>query len=201
MRCFLRFFTFSQSIFSTKMNLLHHNSDTRTNDIKRWKTTINSSLWRIQFNFFFFVIVCSSSCVNILRQSIFFVFEFAINQNASINKNSKNSNSRSLKQHTFAKSISFCCFCFVLKNRSFHHINLQISLASIEIKILNKIFTKFSFSSHIYIFFLFAHFLFSIYFFTFIAFAMKLSTSIMIKQIFESQSMNFFAMSIDKKIE
>ena len=56
----------------------------------------------------FFAILCQSS----MRQHSISVSEFAVNQNASINKNSKNLNSRNLKQHTFAKSISFCCFCF-----------------------------------------------------------------------------------------
>ena len=46
------------------------------------------------------------------RRQWFSVSESAANQNASINKNSKNSNSKNLKQHTLAKSISFCCFCF-----------------------------------------------------------------------------------------
>ena len=32
------------------MNLLHHSNDTRANDMKRWKTTINVSLSRSQFN-------------------------------------------------------------------------------------------------------------------------------------------------------
>ena len=70
----------------------------------------------------------------------FFVSKFAINQNASINKNSKNSNSRSLKQYTSAKSISFCCFRFWL----FWDINRFIILIckyfSYQFdKILNKI--------------------------------------------------------------
>ena len=79
-------------------------------------------------------------------------------------KISKNSNSKNLKQHTFAKSILFCCFCFcfVLKYRSFHYINLQIFSRS---KFSTKFSTRFSFSSHIFIFFLFAHFLFSNLFF------------------------------------
>ena len=92
------------------------------NNMKNWRIKINVNLLFNQFN--------SSS-----SQS--FVSKFAINQNALINKNSKNLNSRNLKQYTFAKSISFCyCFCFICsKNRSFHHINLQMSFASIEIKI------------------------------------------------------------------
>ena len=94
---------------------------------------------------------------------------FAVNQNASINKNSKSSNSRSLRQHTFAKSISFC-LCFVLRNRSFHHTNLQMSSRS-----------RFSFSwSHIFTL-VFSHiFCFRIYLFTSIASVLNLSASTMV---------------------
>ena len=87
---------------------VHHNNDTRTNDTKRWKTTVKVSLSRNQFNSSFSQSFVRRQCVIFLL----FVSESAINQNASINKNSKSSNSKSLKQHTFAKSISFCCFCF-----------------------------------------------------------------------------------------
>ena len=112
-------------------------SDTKANDTKKWKTTINMNLSRNQFNSFFLqIFVCLSVC----RQHVIFRI-FAINQNASINKNSKNSNSRNLKQHTFAKSISLCCFCFclILKYRLFYYINLQIFSRS-------KFSTRFSFS-------------------------------------------------------
>ena len=52
----------------------------------------------------------------------------------------------------------------------------------------------------IYLFFFFSHiFCFRIYFFTFIAFVLNFFVFVMIKLIFESQSTNFFAMSIDKK--
>ena len=83
--------------------------------------------------------------------------EFAINQNASINKNSKNSNSKSLKQHTFAKSISFCCFFvrkidrfIILICRYFRDQNFQ---------------QDFHFRFRIYFLFSFSHFLFSHLFF------------------------------------
>ena len=56
-------------------------------------------------------------------------------------------------------------FFFCSKNRSFYHINLQISFASIEIKILNKIFI---FVISYFLFSLF--FWFRIYLFTFIVF-------------------------------
>ena len=101
-----------------------------------------------------------------------------------------------MKQYTFAKSISLCCFyfCFVreidrfiiLICRYFRDQNFQ----------QNSHFDCFD------IYFVFAFFfLFRIYFFTFIAFALTFSTLIMIKQIFELRSMNFFAMSIDRKNE
>ena len=55
-------------------------------------------------------------------------------------------------------------------------------------------------SRRIYLFFFFSHvFCFRIYLFTFIAFAMEFSALIMIRQIFESSSTNFFAMSIDRR--
>ena len=78
--------------------------------MKRWKTTINVSLSRNQLNSFFLQIFVD---LLVCRQHVIFRI-FAVNQNASINKNFKNSNSKSLKQHTFAKSISFCCFCFCI---------------------------------------------------------------------------------------
>ena len=52
----------------------------------------------------------------------------------------------------------------------------------------------------IYLSFFFSHiFCFRIYHSTFIAFVLRLSASIVIRLIFESQSTNFFAMSIDKR--
>ena len=78
MRCFLRFFTSSQSILQTKMNLLHHSSDTRANDMKRWRTTINVSLSRNQFSSSssqFSVVVNAS----IFCQLFFLVSESAVN--------------------------------------------------------------------------------------------------------------------------
>ena len=50
----------------------------------------------------------------------------AANQDAPINKDSKSSNPRSLRQHTPAEPIP-PCLCFVLRNRPFHHTNLQVS--------------------------------------------------------------------------
>ena len=184
MRCFFRFFTSSRST-SMKMNLLH---TTIRKQMTR-KDEKQQSMW-----------IChavNSVCffhrfLFINRQHVIFRI-FAVNQDASINKNSKNSNSRNLKQHTFAKSISFCCFCFclILKHRSFHYINLQIFSRS-------KFSTKFSFS-WFYIFCFRIFFCFRIYFFTFVAFVSKFFVSTMIKLISESQSTNFFAMSIDRK--
>ena len=115
--------------------------------------------------FVFFAIVCSIvNAINILSNE-FFCSESAVNQNAPINKNSKNSNSKSLRQYTLAKSISFCCFCFcfcfrfVLRHRSFRHTNLQISSRT-------KFSTKFSCSqlSHIFFVFVFASFVSHLFF-------------------------------------
>ena len=55
--------------------------------------------------------------------------------------------------------------------------------------------------SRIYLLSSSSHLLFCIYLFTSIAFALKLSASVMIKQIFELSSMILFAMSIDQKKE
>ena len=119
---------------------------------------------------------------------------FAVNQNASINKNSKSSNSRNLKQHTLAKSISFC-FCFVLRNRSFHYIDLQISSRSrfsfkIFILVIAYIY------SHLLAHFLFSHLSFHVY-------RSHLLWVFQLQQwfvtIFTFQSMIFFAISIDRK--
>ena len=89
----------------------------------------------------------SSSQSFVRRQYVNILFnnfpcsESAINQNASINKNSKSTNSKSLKQHTFAKLLSFCCFCFCLAREIDRFLILIIKclLHSIEIKIFNKI--------------------------------------------------------------
>ena len=51
----------------------------------------------------------------------------------------------------------------------------------------------------IYFLFSFSHFLFSYLFFTFITSVLNLFAFVMIKLIFELQSTNFFAMSIDRK--
>ena len=127
-RCFVRFFTFLFNQYQ-KMNLLHtSNTKAMTWRIEKWICyTIKST--RFLCNRLFVV------------NDRFFVLKFAINQNASINKNSKNSNSRSLKQHTFAKSISFCCICFWLFWEIDRFIILICKYLSHQLdKILNKIF-------------------------------------------------------------
>ena len=127
------FLHFSQST-SMKNEFITYN-DTRANDMTRRIENIESiDLLFSQISSFF-----SQSFVR--RRQWFSVSESAVNQNAPINKNSKNSNSRNLKQHTLAKSISLCCFCFclILKHRSFHHTNLQIFSRS-------RFSTRFSFS-------------------------------------------------------
>ena len=132
MRCFLRFFTSFAVNTSMKDESITSQQRYESNNMKSWKTRVNMSLSHSQFNSSSSQIsVCSSA----RRQCVVFSI-FAVNQNASINKNSKSSNSRNLRQHTFAKSISFC-LCFVLRNRSFHHINLQIfSRSKFSFKIL-----------------------------------------------------------------
>ena len=133
----VRFFTFSQST-STKMNLLH----TTIRKQMTWKNEKQQSM-RICctiksirfFRNFLSVVDASTFC---------FDSKFAINQNRSINKNWKNSNSKNLKQYTLAKSISFCyfCFCFCRAREIDRFIILicKCLLHSIEIKIFNKIF-------------------------------------------------------------
>ena len=140
-----------------KMNLLH----TAIRKQMTWKNEKQQSMWichAIKSIRFF-----TNFCLFVCRQHVLFRI-FAINHDASINKNSKNSNSKNLKQHTFAKSISFCCFCFclILKYRSIHYINLQIFSRS-------KFSIKFSFRLlwHIYsvfvLVFLFSNLFFHVY--------------------------------------
>ena len=78
----------------------------------------------------------------------FSVSESAINQNAPINKNSKSPNPRSLKQHTFAKSISFCRFCFCLAREIDRFIMLICRYLShrSRLKFSTRFSTRFSFS-------------------------------------------------------
>ena len=131
---------------------------------ERWIYYITAAIreqmtWRVEehevnwfatqsIQFVFFAVVCSSSMrqYSVIDLS---VSKSAVNQNASISKNSKDSNSKSLRQHTSAKSISLCCFCFCSRNRSFHHTNNQISSRT-------RFSTRFSFSTSSHIFFVFA---------------------------------------------
>ena len=132
------------------MNLLH-------NDTK-------AMIWKVETSIFY-------------RRQMISVSESAVNQNASINKNSKSSNSRSLRQHTSAKSISFCCLCFCLFWEIDRFIILICRYLSHQFdKILNKILIfviLYSLSSHFF-------FCFRIYLFTFIASVLRLSASTMI---------------------
>ena len=94
-------------------------------------------------------------------------------------------NSRSLKQHTSAKSISFYCFCFCFAreiDRFFVLICRYLSHQFDKIfdKILNKILNKILIFD-IYVSSLFSHiFCFFIYLFMFIVTVLRLSASIMI---------------------
>ena len=126
-------------------------------DIKKWKTTVNVNLLRTQFSSLFSQSFARRSC-----RQWFSVSKSAANQNASINKNSKSSNSRNLKQHTFAKSISFCfCFCFAREIDRFIILICRYFSHRSRSRFSTKFSTKFSFSSHISIFLFLAHFLFS----------------------------------------
>ena len=80
-----------------------------SNGMKSWKTRINWVCYSIKFNFSSSQSFARRQCVNILSIDSS-VLQSAANQIAPINKDSKNSNSKSLKQHTLAKSISSCCF-------------------------------------------------------------------------------------------
>ena len=152
----VRFFTFSQST-SKKMNLLQQRYE--SNDMT-WKNEKQQSMW----------ICYALNSARFFRNRLFVVHvvndfsvsKFAVNQNAPINKNSKNSNSKNLKQHTFAKSISLCfCFCFVREIDRFIILICKYLSHRSRSKFSTKFSTKFSFSSHIFIFLLLAHFLLS----------------------------------------
>ena len=137
---FLRFFTSSQST-SMKMNLLHTIREQWHEELKNTNQLICYSVKQAR--------LLRNSLSSSMRQ--YFASVSAVNQKSSINKNSKSSNSRSLRQHTPAKSISLCCFCFclVLRNRSFHHTNNQIFSRT-------RFSTRFSFSWSFHIFSVFA---------------------------------------------
>ena len=163
------------------------------NNMKIWRIKVNVNLLFNQFNSSF-----SQFSVVIVKR--FSVSTFAINQNRSINKNSKSSNSKNLKQHTFAKSISFCCFdfcyCSVRKIDRFIVLICKCLLHRSK----SKFSSRFSFSRSSHIFFCLR---------TSSAFAFifsRLSHLFWISQfqqwfvtISTFQSMNIFAMSIDQK--
>ena len=171
-----------------------------SNDMKNWRTRVNMSLLFSQINSSSSQLSVCRQCVNTLSIDLS-VTESAVNQNASINKNSKSSNSRSLRQHTSAKSISFCCLCFCLFWEIDRFIILICRYLSHQFdKILNKIlilviayiYDLSSFFSHI--------FCFRIYLFTSIASALNLSISIMIcHAVYES--VNEFLRNVDRSEE
>ena len=81
-----------------------------SNDMKSERTKVNKNLSHSQLSSSSSQIsVCSSA-----RRQCVILSISTVNQNAPINKNWKSSNSRNLKQHTSAKSISLC-LCFVLR--------------------------------------------------------------------------------------
>ena len=106
--------------------------------MKRWRTTVNVGLSRSQLSP---PSPQTPACLPACRQHAIPRIP-AANQDAPINKDSKSPNPRSLRQHTLAEPIPPCCFgscfCFrlVLRHRPFHHTNLQVSPASIEVKVL-----------------------------------------------------------------
>ena len=109
-----------------------------SNDMKRRAEKHQFNRFATRSNqFVFFAALCLSS----MRQ--YSTSISAVNQNAPINKNSKSSNSRSLKQHTSAKSISLCCFCFCFAREIDRFFILICRYLSHQFdKILNKIFNK-----------------------------------------------------------
>ena len=137
----VRFFT---SLQSTSKNEFITYSDTGA---MTWKIEKNESINLLSSlnKLVFFAILCHCQCANTLDLS---VLQSAVNQDAPINKNSKSSNSRSLKQHTLAESISLCCFCSAREIGRF--IILICKYLSHRSK--SRFSTKFSFSSHISIF-------------------------------------------------
>ena len=149
-----------------------------------------------QFVFFVFVVVNAS----IFCQSIFLFDSLQSIRTRRLIKTRKIqirkiwNNIRSRNRYRFV--VSIFVFVFVL----FWNIDRFIILICKYFRDQN--FQQDFHFRRIYLFFFFSHiFCFRIYFFTFIAFVLKFSTSIMFKRIFESQSMNFFAMSIDRKNE
>ena len=110
----------------------------------------------------------------VVNKSTIFVSKFAINQNASINKDSKSSNSKNLKEYTFAKSMSLCCFCFcfVRKIDRFHILICEY----LRDQDSQQDFQQDSHSRDLRIYLLFSHFFFCfrLYVFTSIAFVMKI---------------------------
>ena len=100
---------------------------------------------------------------------IIFYFKFAINQNASINQNSKNSKSKILNQHMFAKSI---------------RIVFNENLFEKSIKLLYKMLDVFDeISFFIFIFFRFFSIFFLVFAFVSIIFVAKMNCISVYQQI------------------
>ena len=94
--------------------------------------------------------------------SLFSISEPAANQDAPINKNSKSPNSRSLKQHTLAESISLCfCSCSAREIGRFIILICRYLSHRSRSRFSTRFSTRFSFSPHIFIFFFLAHLLLS----------------------------------------
>ena len=157
--------------------------------MKRWRTTVN-------VNLSFSQISSPSSQPSARRRQWSSVSESAVNQDAPINKNSKSSNSKSLKQHTLAEPISPCCFCSV---RDIGRFTILICRYFRD-QGSQQDFQQGSHSRRIYLSFFFSHIsCFRIYLSTPTASAMEFSASAMVKQVSESSPMNFFAMPTGRR--
>ena len=167
------------------MNLLQRYESTWHEEMKN-NSQCESVTQSIQF------VVLTVVCTSSMRHIFTLCSKFAVNQNASINKNSKTSNSRSLKQYTFAKSISLC-FCLLEKSIDFSYKYSNVFCSRSR--------SRFSFSWSSHIFFVFAFLLF-VFAFT----SSRLSHLLWDFQLQQRsvtistlQSMNLFVMSIDQK--
>ena len=69
-RCFIRFFTFSQSIFSTKMNQLHTAIRKQMTWRKKMKNNNQCKSVKQSIQFVFFTNFCLSVCLSICRQLV-----------------------------------------------------------------------------------------------------------------------------------
>ena len=151
---------------------------------KSRRTWINESLLHDQISSSSSQLFVSRRCVNILlySQSLQSIRTRRLIRIRKVQIREVWSNTRLRNQY---RSVSACS-----RNRSIRHTNNQIfSRTRFSFRLLWHIFVFVFLSSHV--------FRFHIYLFTSIAFALRLSTSLMISHAFTLQSINLFAMSID----